>query len=73
MRADCAAASIARSRALPIVMLDADRLPITSAPASAAWVEGGVGAQKSSQISTEKMNPARSSAAKIRSVPNGAT
>ena len=41
-------------------------------PGQRARVEGGDGAQKSSQISTWKRKSARSSAAKIRSVPNGA-
>ena len=44
-RADCAAASIARSRALPMTMFEADRLQQMVAPASAPSVEGGVGAQ----------------------------
>ena len=45
--------------ALPMVMLLADRLTSTSAPASAARVEGGIGAQRSSQISTWKVRSRR--------------
>ena len=68
---DCDAQSTSRSSALPTTMLEAERLQRISAPASAAVVEGGVGDQKSSQISAAKMKSARSDAAKIRSVPNG--
>jgi hypothetical protein len=42
-----------------------------SAPANAAVVDGGVGDQKSSQISAAKTKSARSVASKIRSVPKG--
>ena len=38
-----------------MVMLLADRLTSTSAPASAAWLDGGTGTQMSSQISTWKV------------------
>jgi hypothetical protein len=54
-----------------MTMLEADRLQQISAPASDPCVEGGVGPQKSSQISTWKVKSARSLAAKIRSTPNG--
>ena len=49
-----------------MTMLEADRLQRMRAPARAARVEGGSGAQKSSQISTAKTKPGRSSASKIR-------
>ncbi len=55
-----------------MVMLLADRLAITVAPASAARVLGGSGTQRSSQISTPSTKPGRSSASNSRSVPNGA-
>ncbi|MNE47864.1 hypothetical protein D3C77_171070 [compost metagenome] len=66
MRADWLAHNSARSSALPMTMLEADRLHRMRAPASAARVEGGCGAQKSSQISTAKTKPGRSAASKIR-------
>ena len=44
-----------------------------SAPASAPWVEGGVGVQKSSQISTWNEKPGNACASNTRSVPKGAT
>ncbi|MCY1172387.1 hypothetical protein D9M73_125220 [compost metagenome] len=53
-------------------MLEADRLQQINAPASAPIVEGGVGAQKSSQISAWNTKCSRSLAANSRSVPNGA-
>ena len=56
-----------------MVMFEAERLARMVAPASAPSVEGGVAAQKSSQISTCSTKPSRSSAAKIRSGPNGAS
>ncbi len=63
----------ARVSALPMVMLQADRLASTVAPASAASQLGGTGTQKSSQISAWTTKPGTSSAAKIRSGPNGAS
>ena len=62
---------MARSRALPTTTLEADRLARIRAPASAPRVDGGVAAQKSSQTSRWKTKSARSSAAKMRSTPNG--
>ena len=54
-----------------MVMLEAERFARMVAPASAAAEDGGVAAQKSSQISMWKTKPARSAAAKTRSDPNG--
>ena len=54
-----------------MVMLLADRLASTVAPASAASPLGGLGTQTSSQISAWTIRPRRSSAANSRSVPNG--
>ena len=54
-----------------MVTLDAERLASTTAPARAARVEGGVAAQKSSQISMPSTNSGTSVAANSRSVPNG--
>ena len=71
-RTDWDAHRSARSSAFPTTMFEADRLHKMTAPASAACVDGGVGDQKSSQISTWKTKSARSLAAKIRSVPKGA-
>ena len=71
-RIDCEAQSSRARPALPTTMFEAERLQRISAPASAPRVDGGVGAQKSSQISAWKMKSARSLASKIRSVPNGA-
>ena len=56
-----------------MVTLLADRLHKTVAPASAAQVDGGTGAHRSSQISTWSRKPGTSPAAKIRSLPNGAS
>ncbi len=70
-RADWLSQSRRRRSALPMVMLLAERLISTSAPASAAWLEGGIGVQTSSQISTwnvAAMSPALSNS---RSTPNG--
>src|SRR3546814_17412684 len=52
-------------------MGEADRLHRMCAPASAVVVDGGVGAQKSSQISAAKVKPSIPSPQKTRSVPNG--
>ena len=49
----------------------ADRLSSTVAPASAASELGGIGTQRSSQISTWTTRPGTSSAANSRSGPNG--
>ena len=57
--------------AFPMMMLLALRFPMTVAPASAAYVLGGTGAHRSSQISTCSERPSRSVASKIRSRPNG--
>ena len=54
-RADWLPHSRRRASALPMVMLLADRLTSSSAPASAAWLDGGTGTQMSSQISTWKV------------------
>ena len=70
-RVDCEAHSSSRSSALPTTMLEADRLQRIRAPAMAPEVDGGCGAQKSSQISRWNTKSARSSAPKIKSVPNG--
>ncbi|MNE39665.1 hypothetical protein D3C80_1336280 [compost metagenome] len=66
MRLDWLAHSRARSSALPMTMLEADRLHRMRAPASAARVDGGCGAQKSSQISTAKTKPGRLLASNTR-------
>ena len=55
-----------------MVMLLADRLSSTSAPASAAWLDGGTGTQMSSQISTWKVIGTEPVERNSRSVPNGA-
>src|SRR3546814_6978700 len=52
-------------------MGEADRLHRMCAPASAVVVDGGVGAQKSSQISAAKVKPSIPSPQKPSSVPNG--
>ena len=49
-----------------MTMFEADRFNRMRAPASAARVDGGCGAQKSSQISAAKTKPGRSTASKIR-------
>src|SRR2546421_11142980 len=49
-RADCDWTSWWRYHDLPIVMLDADRLTSTVAPASAAYDDGGIGTHTSSQL-----------------------
>ena len=49
-----------RYAALPTVMLLAERLANTVAPANAAYVVGGIGVQTSSQISACNLNPSRS-------------
>ena len=54
-----------------MVMLLADRLASTVAPASAASELGGIGTQKSSQTSAWTTKPGTSSAVNIRSGPNG--
>jgi hypothetical protein len=54
-----------------MTMFEADRLARIVAPASAAAVDGGSGAQKSSQISTASLKPGMWFEAKIRSTPNG--
>ena len=72
-RADCDAHSSRRICALPITILLADRFSRISAPAAAPAALGGDGTQRSSQISIWKVNGAGPSAAKIRSVPNGAS
>ena len=56
-----------------MVMLLADRFSSTSAPASAAWLDGGTGIQMSSQISTWKVMPSEPSERNSMSAPNGAT
>jgi len=55
-----------------MVMLLAERLTKTSAPASAAVLEGGIGVQRSSQISTWKVSATEPVEANRRSTPNGA-
>src|SRR3546814_9266062 len=67
VRIDWAAHSSMRSRALPMTMLDADRLARMSAPAMAPVVDGGVGAQMSSHTSAQKSKPSWSVAANRRS------
>jgi len=52
-------------------MLEADRLPITVAPAIAAKLEGGTGTQRSSQISKNNRRLLILAAWKIRFGPNG--
>src|SRR3546814_11960546 len=54
VRIDWAAHSSMRSRALPMTMLDADRLAGMSAPAMAPGVDGGVGARLSSHTRSEE-------------------
>ena len=70
-RADWLPHSRRRASALPMVMLLADRLTSTSAPASAAWLDGGTGTQMSSQISTWKVTGTVPVERNSRSVPNG--
>jgi hypothetical protein len=60
-----------RSSALPMTMFEAERLARIVAPASAASVVGGLGAQKSSQISTASLKPGIRLEANTRSTPNG--
>ncbi len=55
-----------------MVMLLADRFSRTSAPASAACADGGIGIQMSSQISTWKVNGTEPIERNSKSVPNGA-
>ena len=54
-------------------MLLADRLTSSSAPASAAWLDGGTGTQMSSQISTWKVMGTLPVERNSMSVPNGAS
>ena len=56
-----------------MVMLLADRLSSSSAPAIAARVDGGSGTQISSQISTWKVNGTEPFERKRRSAPKGAS
>ena len=56
-----------------MVMLLAERFSSTVAPASAPSVLGGIGTQRSSQISAWTTRPGTSSAANSRSGPNGAS
>ena len=72
-RPDWLAHNARRYAAFPIVTLLAERFASTVAPASAAYVDGGIGTHTSSQISTCKAKPGRSLASKIRSLPNGAS
>ncbi len=60
-----------RSSARATVIGLADRLSSTVAPASAASADGGTGTHMSSHTSTCTLSPATSSAAKMRSGPNG--
>src|SRR6478609_6190262 len=71
VREDCDWLSSLRSSDLPMTMLEAERLARIVAPASAPIVEGGVGDQKSSQISTNSLSPGSWFEAKTRSVPKG--
>ena len=59
--------------ALPTVMGLPEMFSSTVAPASAAAELGGIGTQKSSQISVCVTSPGTSSAANSRSDPKGAT
>ena len=70
-RADEAHTSSCRYSHFATVMFDADRLPSTVAPASAARVLGGTGTHRSSQMSTCSMKPGRCRARSRTSVPNG--
>ena len=54
-----------------MVMLLADRFSSSSAPASAAWLDGGTGIQMSSQISTWNVTSTEPWLRNSRSVPNG--
>ncbi len=60
-----------RASALPMVMLLAERLTNSSAPARAAWLDGGTGTQMSSQISTWKVKATEPVERNSWSVPNG--
>ncbi len=71
-RDDWEAHSSRRWAALPMTMLEADRLSSTSAPARAAPVEGGSATQMSSQISTWKVKGQAPTDSNRRSAPNGA-
>jgi hypothetical protein len=54
-----------------MVMLDAERFKMTVAPARAAVQEGGIGTQRSSQISTKNVNRLSSWDSKISCSPKG--
>src|SRR3972149_6548171 len=71
-RADWLAASSSRYWCLPTTMLEAERLPITVAPASAAKEEGGAGTHRSSQISACSTSCGSSARRNSSSAPNGA-
>src|ERR1043166_1973038 len=60
-----------RYSALPIVILLAERLASTVAPASAPQVLGGIGTHTSSQTSTCSEKFLKLAASKIRSLPKG--
>lgn len=70
-RALCAAASARRSAARPTVIGLPEMLTSRFAPARAATEDGGIGTHMSSHTSTCRRSDGRSSAAKIRSGPNG--
>ena len=55
-----------------MVMFEAERLASTVAPRRAAYVEGGIGAQTSSQISTCRVRSGFSAQRNRRSAPRGA-
>ncbi len=63
--------SSSRESARPMVIGLPEGLASTVAPASAAFIPGACGTQRSSQISTPTTRPGTSCAAKSRSVPNG--
>src|SRR5688500_3791245 len=62
-----------RYSALPTVMLLADRLASTVAPAMAAQLLGGMGVHTSSHTPTCSAKPSTLVAANTRSLPNGTT
>ena len=54
-----------------MVMLEADKLPITVAPAMAAKLDGGMGTHRSSQSSRKKLKFLILATLKIISAPKG--
>ena len=72
MRPDCWITSSRRYFALPTRSFEADGFRITVAPATACRELGGIGAHRSSQISTAIVTAGSSRSWNSRSVPKGA-